>query len=66
MFHIMQKLLRPMGKREHEPGPAKEASRKIEGAFRYGAIIWDALPNTKLSNLQRLQIRARKLKENAK
>ena len=66
MFHIMQKLLRPMGKREHGPGPAKEVIRRTEGIFHYGAIVWDALPNTKLSNLQRLQIRAKKLKDNAK
>ena len=34
--------------------------------FRYCYIIWNALSETKLSQLQRLQIRARKLIENGK
>ena len=38
----------------------------FESHFRYGDIVWSALFNTRLSKLQRLQIRARKLIENAK
>ena len=38
----------------------------FESHLRYGDIAWSALSNTKLSKLQRLQIRARKLIENAK
>ena len=38
----------------------------FESHLRYGDIVWNALSNTKLSKLQRLQIRARKLIENAK
>ena len=38
----------------------------FESHLRYGDIVWSALSNTKLSKLQRLQIRARKLIENAK
>ena len=34
--------------------------------LRYGNIVWNALSNTNLSKLQRLQIKARKLIENAK
>ena len=37
-----------------------------ESHLRYGSIVWNALSNIKLSKLQRLQIRARKLIENAK
>ena len=37
-----------------------------ESHLRFGNIVWSALSNTKLSQLQRLQIRARKLIENAK
>ena len=48
--------------------------RKLEQVYKalfeshlcYGDIVWNALSNTKLSKLQRLQIRARKLIENAK
>ena len=38
----------------------------FESHLRYGDIVWNALSNTKLSKSQRLQIRARKLIENAK
>ena len=38
----------------------------FEGHLRYGDIVWNALSDTKLSQLQKLQIRARKLIENAK
>ena len=38
----------------------------FESHLRYGDIVWNALSNTKLSKLQRLQIRAKKLIENAK
>ena len=38
----------------------------FESHLRYGDIVWNALSNTKLSKLQRLQIRASKLIENAK
>ena len=38
----------------------------FESHLRFGNIVWNALSNTKLSKLQRLQIRARKLIENAK
>ena len=38
----------------------------FESHLRYGDIVWNALSNTKLFKLQRLQIRARKLIENAK
>ena len=38
----------------------------FESHLRYGDIVWNALSNTKLSKLQRLQIRARKLIDNAK
>ena len=38
----------------------------FESHLRYGDIVWNALSNTKQSRLQRLQIRARKLIENAK
>ena len=38
----------------------------FESHLRYGDIVWNALSNTKLSKLQRLEIRARKLIENAK
>ena len=38
----------------------------FESHLRSGDIVWNALSNTKLSKLQRLQIRARKLIENAK
>ena len=38
----------------------------FESHLRYGNIVWTALSNTKLPKLQRLQIRARKLIENAK
>ena len=38
----------------------------FESHPRYGDIVWNALSNTKLSKLQRLQIRARKLLENVK
>ena len=34
--------------------------------LRYGDIVWNALSNTKLPKLQRLQLRARNLIENAK
>ena len=48
--------------------------RKLEQVYkalyhshlRYGDIVWNALSKTKLSKLRRLQIRARKLIENAK
>ena len=38
----------------------------FESHLRYDDIVWSALSNTKLSKLQRLQVRARKLIENAK
>ena len=38
----------------------------FESHLRYGDIVWNALYNTKLSKLQRLQIRAKKIIENAK
>ena len=38
----------------------------FESHLRYGDIVWNALSDTKLSQLQRLQIRSRKLIENAK
>ena len=38
----------------------------FESHLRYGDIVWNALSNNILSKLQRLQIRARKLIENAK
>ena len=38
----------------------------FESHLRYGDIVWNALSNTKLFRLQRLQIRARKLIANAK
>ena len=38
----------------------------FESHLRYGDIVWNALSNTKLSKLQRLQIRVRKLIENVK
>ena len=38
----------------------------FENHLRYSDIVWNALSNIKLSKLQRLQIRARKLIENAK
>ena len=38
----------------------------FESHLRYDDIVWNSLSNTKLSKLQRLQIRARKLIENAK
>ena len=38
----------------------------FESHLRYCDIVWNALSNTKLSKLQSLQIRARKLIENAK
>ena len=38
----------------------------FESHLRYCDIVWNALSNTKLFKLQRLQIRARKLIENAK
>ena len=38
----------------------------FESHLRYCDIVWNALSNTKLSKSQRLQIRARKLIENAK
>ena len=38
----------------------------FESHLRYGDIVWNALSNTKLSKLQGLQIRPRKLIENAK
>ena len=38
----------------------------FESHLRYGNIIWSALSNTKLSQLQRLQTRAKKLIANAK
>ena len=38
----------------------------FESHLRYGDIVWNTLSNTKLSKLQRLQIRARKLVQNAK
>ena len=38
----------------------------FQSHIRYGTIVWNALSNTKLSKFQKLQIRARKLIENAK
>ena len=38
----------------------------FESHLRYGNIVWSALSNTKLSQLQRLQTRAKKLIANAK
>ena len=48
--------------------------RKLEQVYKalfeshlcYSDIVWNALSDTKLSHLQRLQIQARKLMENAK
>ena len=44
----------------------KQNCSLFESHLCYGDIVWNALSNTKLSKLQRLQIRARKLRENAK
>ena len=38
----------------------------FESHLRYGDVVWNAVSNIKLSKLQRLQIRARKLIENSK
>ena len=38
----------------------------FESHLHYGDILWNSLSDTKLSQLQRLQIRARKLIENVK
>ena len=38
----------------------------FESHLRYGDIVWSSLPNTKLSQLQRLQTRAKKLIVDAK
>ena len=38
----------------------------FESHLRYGSIVWSALSNTKLSQLQRIQTRAKELIENAR